>query len=107
MVLQLLRHAPKRRRPMILALHSDASYLSEPNTKSRAAGHFYLGKLNDNFFDNGTILTLSKIIKHGVRKTVNGKRADQTIIGHQWQTDTGMHLEMLTMVWNQSVIGVR
>ena len=29
---------------MVLSLHSDASYLSEPNAKSRAAGHFYLSK---------------------------------------------------------------
>jgi hypothetical protein len=49
---------------MILALHSDASYLSEPGARSRAAGHFFLGKLNDESFDNGAILTLSKIIKH-------------------------------------------
>ena len=49
---------------MILALHSGASYLSEPDEKSRAAGHFYMGKINDESFDNGTILTLSKIIKH-------------------------------------------
>ena len=28
----------------LLALHSDASYLSEPEYKSRAAGHFFLGK---------------------------------------------------------------
>ena len=27
---------------MILAMHSDASYLSEPDSKSRAAGYFYL-----------------------------------------------------------------
>jgi len=49
---------------MIMALHSDASYLSEPEAKSRAAGHFYLGMKNDEAFDNGAILTLSKIIKH-------------------------------------------
>ena len=49
---------------MILALHSDASYLSEPEAKSRAAGHFFLGKQNDEDFDNGAIMTLSKIIKH-------------------------------------------
>ena len=49
---------------MLLALHSDVSYLSEPESKGRAAGHFYLGKLNDEDFDNGAILTLSKIIKH-------------------------------------------
>ena len=49
---------------MILAMHSDASYLSEPDSKSRAAGHFFLTKNNDESFNNGAILTLSKIIKH-------------------------------------------
>ena len=49
---------------MILSLHSDASYLSEPDGKSRAAGHFYLGRCNDENFNNGMILTLSKLIKH-------------------------------------------
>ena len=47
-----------------LALHSDASYLTEPNSKNRAAGHFYLTKNNGKDLDNGAILTLSKIIKH-------------------------------------------
>jgi len=49
---------------MILNIHSDASYLSEYYAKSRAAGHHYLGNLNDPVFDNGTILTVSSIIKH-------------------------------------------
>jgi hypothetical protein len=49
---------------MILALHSDASYLSEPDSKSRAAGHFYLSKYKDEIFNNGAVMTLSKIIKH-------------------------------------------
>ena len=49
---------------MILALHSDASHLSEPGSKSRAAGHFYLTKNDDQDLNNGAILTLSKIIKH-------------------------------------------
>ena len=51
---------------MILALHSDASHLSEPNSKSRAAGHFYLTKNNTKDMNNGSILTLSNIIKHVV-----------------------------------------
>ena len=51
-------------RSMILALHLDASYLSELDAKSRAAEQFFLGKLNDENFDNGVIMTLSKIIKH-------------------------------------------
>jgi hypothetical protein len=49
---------------MILAVHTDASYLSEQNGKSRASAHFYLTNHNDHDFNNGAILTLSSIIKH-------------------------------------------
>ena len=49
---------------MILVFHSDASYLSEPESKSRVAGHFYLSKNKDEIFNNGAVMTLSKIIKH-------------------------------------------
>merc|ERR1712086_720537 len=49
---------------MILAIHSDASHLSEPGSTSRAAGHFYVTQKDDRDINNGTILTLSKIIKH-------------------------------------------
>ena len=51
---------------MTLALHSDASHLSEPHSKSRAGGHFYLTRNNSKDINNGAILTLSKIIKHVV-----------------------------------------
>ena len=47
---------------MILALHSDASYLSEPESKSRAAGHYYLANKDNNDLSNGAVLILSKII---------------------------------------------
>ena len=49
---------------MILALHSYASYLSEPGAKSRAGGHFYLKDKTDRESNNGAVLTLSKIVKH-------------------------------------------
>jgi len=49
---------------MILAVHTDASYLSELGSKSRAAGHFYLTNQNDEDFNNGAILMISSIIKH-------------------------------------------
>jgi hypothetical protein len=49
---------------MVLLVHTDASYLSEPGGKSRAAGHFYLSNCNDDDFNNGAILTLSTVIKH-------------------------------------------
>ena len=48
---------------MLLALHSDASYLSEPGAKSRAGGHFYLKDKTNRESNNSAILTLSKIIK--------------------------------------------
>jgi hypothetical protein len=49
---------------MILAVHTDASYLSETGGRSRAAGHFYLTNQNDKDFNNRAVLTLSSIIKH-------------------------------------------
>jgi hypothetical protein len=49
---------------MVLSVHMNASYLSEPGGKSRATGHFYLSNGNDEDFNNGAILTLSTIIKH-------------------------------------------
>ena len=49
---------------MILALHSYASHLLEPLSKSRVAGHFYLTQKSDRDIDNGAVLILSKIIKH-------------------------------------------
>ncbi len=49
---------------MILAAHSDASYLCEPNARSRAGGHFFLSN-NDPFPpNNGAILNIAQIIKH-------------------------------------------
>jgi len=48
---------------MTLAVHSDASYLSETKARSRAGGHFFLSE-NDPFpRNNGAILTLAQIIK--------------------------------------------
>ncbi len=49
---------------MILAVHTDTSYLSKLVGKSWAAGHFYLTNRNDEDFNNGAILMLSSIIKH-------------------------------------------
>jgi hypothetical protein len=48
----------------ILAVHTDTSYLSEQESKSRASAHFYLTNNGDKKINNSTILTLSSIIKH-------------------------------------------
>ena len=51
---------------MILNIHSDASYLSEPGGKSRAAGHFFLGWIphdGEPIRLNGAFFTLCTILK--------------------------------------------
>ena len=42
---------------MILGIHSDASYLSEPKARSRAGGHLFLSDGTDEAPNNGAILT--------------------------------------------------
>ena len=50
---------------MILRVESDASYLTEPNAKSRAGGHHYLGRKCDNQpWCNGPLLSLSKVLRN-------------------------------------------
>jgi hypothetical protein len=50
---------------MVLQVSSDASYLSEPEARSRTGVHFYLGNNDDRQQQiNGPILCLSSIIKH-------------------------------------------
>jgi hypothetical protein len=56
---------------MILHIHSDASYLSENEAKSRAGGFFYMGsgtKTNKKL-TNGAILIISKVLKHVMSST--------------------------------------
>ena len=48
---------------MILHVHSDTSYLSEPQARSRACGHFYLSNQNSPK-SNGPIHTISSIMKN-------------------------------------------
>jgi hypothetical protein len=52
-----------RKSDMVLAIHSDASYLSEPRARSRAGGHFFLSENDQDPRDNGSVHTVAKIIK--------------------------------------------
>jgi hypothetical protein len=49
---------------MKLAVHSDASYLSEPHARSRAGGHFFLSNEATIPANNGAVLNIAHIIKH-------------------------------------------
>jgi len=48
---------------MILAAHSDATYLSETKVCSRAGGHSFLSENDDVPRNNGAILKIAQIIK--------------------------------------------
>jgi hypothetical protein len=51
---------------MILHMHSDASYISQKEAKSRAGGFFYMGSSTstEKKLTNGAILIVSKVLKH-------------------------------------------
>ena len=49
---------------MVLAIHSNASYLSKPNARSRTGGHFFLSSNAEILPNNGAILNIAHIIKH-------------------------------------------
>jgi hypothetical protein len=48
---------------MILAIHSDASYLSEPKARSQVGGHMFMAGDDKIPINNGAVLNISQIIK--------------------------------------------
>ena len=48
---------------MVLAVHSDASYLSKTQARSQAGGHFFMSYDKELPPNNGAVLTTAKIIK--------------------------------------------
>ncbi len=47
---------------MVLAIHSNASYLSEPKARSRAGGHMFMADNEEIPFNNGAVLNISQMI---------------------------------------------
>ncbi len=48
---------------MVLAIHSDASYLSEPKSRSHAGGHMFVAGKDKILINNGAVLNISQIIR--------------------------------------------
>ena len=48
---------------MVLAIHSDASYLSESKARSRAGGHWFMAGHEEIPANNGAVMNVSQIIK--------------------------------------------
>jgi hypothetical protein len=47
---------------MVLAIHSDASYLSKPKARSQAGGHMFMASDDKIPKNNGAVLNISQII---------------------------------------------
>ncbi len=48
---------------MVLTIHSDASYLSEPKSRSRTGGHLFMAGKDEIPINNGAVLNISQIIQ--------------------------------------------
>ena len=51
---------------MVLNVHSNASYLTEPKARSRAGGHFFLSDNSKDPTDNGAVHNSAQIMKNVV-----------------------------------------
>ena len=65
---------------MKLAVHSNASYLSEPKARSQAGEHLFLSNEATISQNNGAILNITHIIKHVMTKTTESEPAAHYIM---------------------------
>eukprot|EP00804_Cyclotella_cryptica_P021956 CCRYP_000903-RA/>CCRYP_000903-RA protein AED:0.16 eAED:0.16 QI:0/0/0/1/1/1/4/0/960 len=68
---------------MVLAIHSDASYLSEPAARSRAGGHFFLSSNAEIPPNNGAVLNIAHIIKHVMASATEAELAALYIMARE------------------------
>ena len=68
---------------MKLAVHSDASYLSEPQARSRAGGHFFLSNEATIPANNGAVLNIVHIIKHVMTSATEAELAALYIMARE------------------------
>jgi len=74
---------PSSASDMKLAVHSDASYLSEPRTHSRAGGHFFLSNEATIPANNGALLNIAQIIKHVMTSATEAELAALYIMARE------------------------
>ena len=68
---------------MILAVHSDASYLSKTKAWSHASRNFFLSENEPSPCNDGAVLTLAQIIKNGMSSTAKAEIAAQYMNAHE------------------------
>ncbi len=70
-------------RDMVLAVHSDASYLNEPTAHGRAVGHFFLSSNTTVPPNNGAVLNIAHIIKNVMSLATKAELAGLYIMIHE------------------------
>jgi len=68
---------------MIFIAHSNASYLSESQARSRAGGHFFLSSDSTVSHNNGAVLNIVHIIKHVMSSTTKAELAALYIMARE------------------------
>jgi hypothetical protein len=68
---------------MVVAVHSDASYLSEQNARSRAGGHFFMSSDSTIPQNNGAVLNIAHIIKHVMSSATEAELAGLYIMARE------------------------
>ena len=68
---------------MIAAVHSDASYQSEPGSRSRAGGHFFLSSDTPIPPNNGAVLNIAHIIKNVMSSATEAELAGLYIMARE------------------------
>jgi hypothetical protein len=68
---------------MVLAVHSDTSYLSESKAQSRAGGHFFLSSNTTVPPNNGAILNIAHIIKNVMFSATEAELAGMYIMARE------------------------
>jgi len=79
---------------MKLAIHSDASYLSEPQARSRAGWHFFLSNEATIPANNSAMLNIAHIIKHVMTSATKAELAALYIMAREAVYIRTVFLEM-------------
>ena len=79
---------------MVLAAHSDASFLTEPKSRSRAGGHIFLSKDNPIPRNNGPLLTIARVMKSVAASVAEAETGALFIVAQEMVPILNMLIEM-------------
>ena len=101
---------------MVAAVHSNASYLSEPKARNRARGHFFLSSDTTMPPNNGAVLNIVHIIKNVMSSATKAELAGLYIMGWHdkrvlhppvWLDNQGVEVFAAPYLWSVLTIGMQ